>query len=73
MTVSGSCKNCALSRRASQMGGVALYCRANPPTLHMLPQGNSLRGPTGYAMHGLWPPVDEGDWCRSYTPAVLQS
>lgn len=73
MTVSGSCKNCALSRMASQLGGVALYCRANPPTLHMIAQEQRRGVAGGFAMHGLWPPVDEGDWCKHYEPSVLQS
>jgi hypothetical protein len=49
------------------MGGLGLYCRKLPPTLNLLPApprpGEKV---PGVAMHGLFPPVDDNDWCGSY-------
>ena len=62
----GTCKHCEHSRRRTQMNVTALFCCFNPPVFHLIPQ------PTGLAMGGFWPPVEEGERCSKFNPDPTQ-
>jgi hypothetical protein len=47
----------------AQLQSVNLYCRINPPSLHLLPAG-----PDKVNMLGLYPPVEKDGWCGQYKP-----
>ena len=41
-------------------------CRAGPPKIAAEGDGYLIRG------RGIWPAVDEGDWCGAFMPATAQ-
>jgi hypothetical protein len=57
------CLDCRFSRKAQQLGAIALFCRVNPPQIQITPAPGKQGG--SY-MAGVWPPVQEGDWCGKF-------
>ncbi len=69
-----TCEKCIhwhLNKVISAAGDKGL-CRKNPPTIHVMPVGNSIRG-QGIAPIAMWPVTDINDWCGDGVPQLAMS